>query len=187
MQLKYKNWRQVFNPANERFKTFRGKYYTKGGEDVFNNYGNLDMGTKTLLDDLDDLMPPEYKFSETLSKYVTDKNTQLLVEEIPAMTAQHKLTDYWQLTRDEHKYLQIIDDSLDEGSKFLDDFKRWSTTQEALVRQGKQGVTPYRLRIAGELGKYGTRQFLRFRQPAAQTLGPMVPPAILRQVSGRNQ
>ena len=187
MRLKYKNWREVFNPANDIFKPYRGKYYTKSGENVFNSYDDLDMGTKTLLDDLDNLMPNEYKFSKNLSDYVTEKNIQTIISEVPIPGAQAKLTDYWSLSDDEHRFLQAIDDSLDEGNKFLDDFKRWSATQETLVIHGKQGPRPHPTHIFGELSKAGTRQFLKHKGEVQKIVGPMIPPSILRQVSGRNE
>lgn len=64
--------RQLFNTANRMFKVFKNDYETKTAENTLKNYFNLDIGSKQLLQQLDETLPT--KFLEPLKDWLTTQN-----------------------------------------------------------------------------------------------------------------
>ncbi len=56
----YSKQRNLFDSANSIFRVFKNDYSTKTAEGVFNRYFNLDMGTKQLLNQLENVLPTKF-------------------------------------------------------------------------------------------------------------------------------
>ena len=65
----YAQNRTLFNMANNVFKVFKNDYATKTAESAFNRYFKLDIGTKTLLQDIDNILPQSSKFLDAVKDW----------------------------------------------------------------------------------------------------------------------
>ncbi len=202
MNGKYRSFMQWFNPANDIFKPFKGSFGTKRGENILRAFGspNFSGAEEELLRVIDNSLPKSAKFMKQLSEYALQKATPVLEYIEPNFSGEGKLINFFNLKPIEKQWIKMIDDALPKDAKFLTDLRKWLTTQEALVKPASQGTLASRSSIFEKAGKWATVKTLqkdipskvsrgverinKFTQPSRDL---MIPPSILRMITGRNQ
>ena len=202
MNSKYREVMKWFNPAIDIFKPYKGSLATKRGEQILRAFGspNFSGGEEELLRIIDNALPKSAKFMKQLSEYALQKATPVLEYIEPNFSGEGKLINFFNLKPIEKQWIKMIDDALPKEAKFLTDLRKWLTTQEALVKPAAQGTLASRSSIFEKAGKWATIKALqkdipgkvsrgvervnKFTQPSRDL---MLPPSILRMVTGRNQ